>query len=130
MGPLARWKQAALPDLAKRLRWALAAVGLGLAGIRRIGVNWIQAAKATLGVLLLTAGTGAVMHFAMQWLSGKYPDTFDKYENDFTPRDASRYPPGFLEELFAEVMRAAFGLKWIATLAARGIEPPYFSTLA
>jgi hypothetical protein len=50
---------------------ALGALGLGFVGIARIGVSWLQAAKATLGVLALTLGTGAAMHFMMQWLSGK-----------------------------------------------------------
>jgi hypothetical protein len=49
---------------------AVAALGLGLAGIGRIGVNWAASAKATLGVLALTAVTGAALHYGMNWLSG------------------------------------------------------------
>ncbi len=49
---------------------ALGAVGLAFGGIAKLGVNWAQAARATLGVLGITFGTGAFMHFAMQWMSG------------------------------------------------------------
>ncbi len=54
--------------------WALVAlggIGLGFAGVGRIGVSWIQAARATVGVFALTLITGAVLHFGMNLLSGK-----------------------------------------------------------
>ena len=50
VGPLARWKQAELPDLARRLRWAAGAalVAAALAGWRAGHFSWL----ASLGLLL------------------------------------------------------------------------------
>jgi cytochrome c-type biogenesis protein CcmF len=54
VGPLARWKQAELPDLARRLRWALlvAVVATGLQALYHVrdagGISWL----ATLGLLM------------------------------------------------------------------------------
>jgi cytochrome c-type biogenesis protein CcmF len=50
VGPLARWKQAALPDLARRLRWAV-----GVAVVAAVASGWLAghiSAMATLGLLM------------------------------------------------------------------------------
>jgi len=50
VGPLARWKQAELPDLARRLRWALgvSVVGALATGLIAGKISWV----ATLGLLM------------------------------------------------------------------------------
>ena len=50
VGPLARWKQAALPDLARRLRWAI-----GAAVVATLLTEWMQGSitwMASLGLLM------------------------------------------------------------------------------
>jgi cytochrome c-type biogenesis protein CcmF len=50
VGPLARWKQAELPDLARRLRWAA-----GVAVVAALASGWLAgqiSAMATLGLLM------------------------------------------------------------------------------
>jgi len=50
VGPLARWKKASLPDLASRLRWALAAAGLAALALPFAMGRW--GVMVALGVLL------------------------------------------------------------------------------
>lgn len=52
VGPLARWKQAELPDLARRLRWAL-----GAAVVAALLTSWLA------GEIHLLAGFGLLMTF-------------------------------------------------------------------
>jgi len=50
VGPLARWKEAAVPDLARRLRWAL-----GVTVVAAIGTGWLAGSihlVATCGLLM------------------------------------------------------------------------------
>jgi Peptidase family M28 len=54
----------------------LGCVGLGFVGISRMGVSWADAGKAMLGVFGLTLGTGAAIHFLMQWTSGSGTQAF------------------------------------------------------
>lgn len=46
-------------------------VGLGFAGIGRLGVSWKQAAMGTLAMAVLFSGTGAAMHFLANFVYGK-----------------------------------------------------------
>jgi hypothetical protein len=49
---------------------------------------------------------------------------YEKYENDCPDTDPTKsYPPGFIEELFARLTRAAYGDR-PNELADRGIEKP------
>jgi cytochrome c-type biogenesis protein CcmF len=79
VGPIARWREAALPDLAKRLRWALGVAvvgGIAAAAHRRR----LQAAHRGLGLLFgiwivaTVPSTGVLVHHARRrWAAAATP---------------------------------------------------------
>ena len=89
IGPLARWKEAQLPDLAKRLRWAL-----GVAVVAAVLASWIGGrigAMSSLGLLLAF------------WI-------FASVATDFIERASPRHGAGSWGQRVRQIPRAMLGM--------------------